>query len=219
MFQIHVEQLKVSIIENEPLMMRVLSEVLGRMGCEILWKAADRQSALVKAQSQVPDVAFVDLRLSVDGGFSDGRQLIHDLRGVDPQIGIVIFSGAPAINEVAIEAIRLGYSYIIKEDIWEAEDEILTSAVLAAASGAVVLSREVSRSIDTVINRMEHQDDLSQAELNVLELVAEDMSNNDIAAELIIAVSTVKSHVSNILAKISVKSRTQAANWYKEHYS
>jgi NarL family two-component system response regulator LiaR len=122
------------------------------------------------------------------------------------------------VDEIVVDAVRLGCSYVVKEDLWEQEQAILTSVLLAAQSRSVLLSKEVAGVLDMMVGNMQTADLLSTKELEVLALVAEGHSNQDIANKLFIAVATVKTHVSHILGKLEVDNRGQAADWYRQYY-
>ena len=213
--------LQVAIVENQPLALTGLKYHLQQLGCHILWTAHDDNEAREKAQDDLPDVIFVDLRLHQDNNdYQSGWQLAKELRerGKGSPVSIIIFSGSPVIDEIVMEAVRLGHSYIVKEDLWEQEEAILTSALLAATSRSVLLSKEVSGVLDMLMGNVQTADLLSPKELEVLALVAEGHSNQDIANKMFLTLATIKTHVSHILSKLEVDNRVQAADWYRQYY-
>jgi NarL family two-component system response regulator LiaR len=213
--------LKIAIVENQPIALTGLRYHLEQLGCHIVWAARDDEEARTLIESNLPDVIFVDLKLRQDSDdYQFGWQLIQDLRekGKGRGISIVIFSGAPVVDEIVVDAVRLGCSYVVKEDLWEQEQAILTSVLLAAQSRSVLLSKEVAGVLDMMVGNMQTADLLSTKELEVLALVAEGHSNQDIANKLFIAIATVKTHVSHILGKLEVDNRGQAADWYRQYY-
>ena len=217
-----LQGLKVAIVENQPMALTGLKYHLQQLGCHIQWTAHDDDEAREKAQDELlPDVIFVDLRLQHDSNdYQSGWQLVKELRerGKGSSVSIIIFSGSPVIDEIVIEAVRLGNSYIVKEDLWEQEETILTSALLAATSRSVLLSKEVSGVLDMMMGNMQTADLLSPKELEVLALVAEGHSNQDIANKMFLTLATIKTHVSHILSKLEVDNRVQAADWYRQYY-
>jgi DNA-binding NarL/FixJ family response regulator len=122
------------------------------------------------------------------------------------------------VDEIVLEAVRLGCSYVVKQDLWEKEQAILAGALLAAQSGSVFLSREVTGVLEMVTMQARTADLLSPKELEVLALVADGLTNQDIANKQFLSIATIKTHVSRILAKLELDNRVQAAEWYRQHY-
>ena len=213
--------LEVAIIENEPQSLRGLMHVLQQMGCEIVWTARSDEEALAAASSHLPSVVFSDLRLMRGSDdYQPGWQLIKHLyqQGSGRRFAVIIYSSTPMTDEIVLEAIRLGCSYIVKEDLWDYERDVLASAILAARSGSVMLSNEVASGLETIVNRIQSVTLLSDKELMILKLVADGLSNKEIAKRQFLAISTVKTHVSNILAKLQVDNRGKAAEWYRQQH-
>ncbi|MCB8944805.1 MAG: response regulator transcription factor [Ardenticatenaceae bacterium] len=217
-----LQDLSVAIVENQPMALTGLLHHLEQLGCQILWTARDDNEAREKAQTELPDVVFVDLLLYNDSSnYESGWQLVKDLRerGKGSDVSIIIFSGSPVVDEIVLEAVRLGTSYLIKEDLWEQEEALLTSVLLAARSRSVLLSKEVTGVLDMMMDNMQTADLLSPKELEVLALVAEGHSNQDIANKMFLTLATIKTHVSHILSKLEVDNRVQASDWYRQNYS
>jgi DNA-binding NarL/FixJ family response regulator len=213
--------LEVAIVENEPPSLRGLRYSLEQLGCRVAWAARDDEEALTMVRSSLPEVVFVDLRLAKGSNDHEpGWQLIKSLRqrGTGRPFTIIIYSGTPVVDEIVLEAVRLGCSYVVKEDLWGHEQEIVLGALLAARSGSVFLSNEVSTGLETIINQMKNRDLLSPKELEVVRLIADGLSNQEIATKLVLAVTTIKTHVSRILTKLEVDNRGKAAEWYRQHY-
>lgn len=212
--------LEVAIIENEPQSLRGLTQVLQQMGCQIVWTARNDEEALAAAAKYLPTVVFSDLRLMRGSDdYEPGWQLIKHLyqQGTGRPFAVIIYSSTPMTDEIVLEAIRMGCSYIVKEDLWDHEQDVLASAILAARSGSVLLSNEVAGGLETIVNRIQSVTLLSDKELMILKLVADGLANKEIAKRQFLAVSTVKTHVSNILAKLQVDNRGKAAEWYRQH--
>lgn len=220
-FELRFNNLEVAIIENEPPSLRGLTYSLEQLGCRVAWAARDDEEAIGMARTHLPDLVFVDLRLlKSSDDYEAGWQLIKHLRqrGEARPFAIIIYSGTPIVDDIVLEAIRLGCSYVVKEDLWGHEPEILAGALLAARSGSVFLSNEVATSLETIVGHMQARDVLSPKELEVLGLVADGLSNQEIATQQVLAVTTIKTHVSRILAKLNVDNRGKAAEWYRQHY-
>lgn len=219
--QLRFDGLEVAIVENEASSLRGLSMVLAQLGCRVVWTAKDDEEAKQTAQQQLPAVAFVDLRLHRGSDdYQPGWQLIQHLlqQGAGRPFSIIIYSSTPMTDEIVLEAIRLGCSYIVKEDLWDHETAVLAGALLAAQSGSVFLSNEVASGLEMLVGQLERPSLLSETETAVLKLVADGLSNKEIAKRQFVAVSTIKTHVSNILAKLQVDNRTKAAEWYRQRF-
>jgi two-component system, NarL family, response regulator LiaR len=174
----------------------------------IVGEAADGEAGTTLCAEQAPDVALVDL---VMPGV-DGVETTRRIKGVSPRTQVIILTSFDD-DDQALPAIQAGaISYLLKD----VSGEGLADAVRKAARGEAVLHPRVAgRLMDALRNRPtrapEALDTLSQREREVLGLIAQGMSNADIAARLTIGEKTVKSHVSNILGKLHVADRTQAA--------
>ncbi len=212
---------QVAIVENEPASLRGLMLTLEQLGCTIVWTAKNDHEAMEQMKNNPPDVVFVDLKLlRGSDDYDPGWQLIQDLRrrGEGRRFAIVICSGTPVVDKIVLEAIRLGCSYLVKEDLWGHEQEIVAGALLAARSGSVFLSNEVATGLETVATHHKESQLLSPKELEVLSFIATGCSNEEISRRLVVTIATVKTHVSNILAKLEVGNRGKAAEWYRQNY-
>lgn len=219
--EIRFNNLMVGIVENEPPSLRGLSYSLEQLGCTVVWAARDDDEAKRLAAANLPEVVFVDLRLlKGSDDYQPGWELIKYLRqrGAGRPFAIIIFSGTPIVDKIVLEAVRLGCSYVVKEDLWGHEQAITAAALLAARSGSVLLSNEVAGGMETIVSRMQSRDVLSPKELEVLKLVTDGLSNQEVADRQFVAVTTVKTHVSRILSKLDVDNRGKAADWYRQNY-
>lgn len=220
--EVSLKQLTVAIVEDQPPTLRGLVGCLEQLGCCVMWTAKDHEEAKAAAARNLPEIMFVDLRLpdyETDlPDYESGWQLVRYMIGRDRNISIIIYSGYPVVSTIALEAIRLGCSYIVKEDLVNNEQEIIASALLAASTKSVFLSRQVANVIPVIIDRLKGPDVLSPRELEVLELVADGLETEEIAKKMVLAESTIKSHISHILVKLNVNTRGKAAEWYRQQY-
>jgi len=174
----------------------------------VLAEAASGKEALLLAAELAPDVALMDL---VMPGL-DGVETTRRLKQISPRTQIIILTSYHK-DEHIFPAIRAGaLSYVLK-DIGTAE---LADAVRKAARGEAVMHPHVAARVVQELQATPSRNSgmtptLSEREQEVLRLIAEGSSNTEIAERLIISENTVKSHVSNILGKLHLADRTQAA--------
>lgn len=170
---------------------------------EIVGEAANGQQALQAAHELHPDVVLMDLMMPV----MDGIEAIGRVRKELPETEVVALTSVLEDTTV-IGAIRAGaIGYLLKDS---GSDE-LVRAIKAAVNGQVQLSPQAAAYLMREVRAPEPVDELTDRELDVLRLLAAGLSNKEIAYSLTIGEKTVKTHVSNILSKMNVVSRTQAA--------
>lgn len=175
---------------------------------DVIGDAASGEEALSLVEKYAPDVALVDLIMPG----MDGVEVTRRIRAVSPRTQVIIFSSFYK-DEHIFPAIRSGaLSYLLKD----ARPEELVEAVHKAAAGEAVLDPKVAARIVQEIQGRTEQGvnpfaELSERELEVLRLIASGLPNQAIAEQLVISEKTVKSHVSNILSKLHLSDRTQAA--------
>lgn len=169
----------------------------------LVGEAANGADALQKAYELKPDVILMDLMMPV----MDGTTAITMLRRDLPEIEILALTSVLE-DEAIYKAMRAGATgYLLKDT----ESDELCRAIKAAAAGQIQLSPQVAARLMREIPAPSSPETLTEREIEVLRLLAQGMSNKEIAAALVIGEKTVKTHVSNILSKLGVVSRTQAA--------
>lgn len=174
----------------------------------VVGEAANGDEARRLAEELAPDVALVDLIMPGMDGVMTTRQI----RQASPRTQVIIFSSFHG-DEHIFPAMRAGaLSYLLKE----ARPAEVADAVRKAAQGEAILHPKVAARI---VQELQGEKpvginpftDLSERELEVLRLIAAGLPNQEIAEKLVIGERTVKSHVSNILSKLHLADRTQAA--------
>jgi DNA-binding NarL/FixJ family response regulator len=170
---------------------------------EIVGEAANGADAVRLARSLQPDVILMDLMMPV----MDGITAIETIRaeGIDTEILAVT---SVLEDEVVIRAIRAGATGYLLKDTEAAE---LCRAIHAAAAGQVQLAPAAAAKLMREVAAPKSPETLTERETEVLRLLAHGRANKEIARELSISERTVKSHISSILGKLDVQSRTQAA--------
>jgi NarL family two-component system response regulator LiaR len=170
---------------------------------ELVGEAMNGADAIDKVTKLHPDVVLMDLLMPVMDGIKATETIKRDF----PDIEVIALTSVLEDLSV-VGAIRAGaIGYLLKDT----EADELIRAIKAAASGQVQLSPKAAERLLREVRAPENPEKLTERETEVLRLLAEGKSNKEIAASLTIGETTVKTHVSNILMKLGVPSRTQAA--------
>jgi len=178
---------------------------------QIVGEAENGEDALREAEIVCPDVVLMDLRMPVLDGVAATRRLCQ----LRPDCRVVMLTTFDD-DEYIFEGLRAGaLGYLLKD----AAPDVLYHAIRAAARGESVLQPAVAAKVVSQFARLaptpspeqELVEPLSEREIEVLALIAAGRTNREIASELYIASGTVKNHVTNILGKLGVRDRTQAA--------
>ena len=186
-----------------------LANLLAGTGIDIVAQTGTGKECLKLAEKHKPDVVLLDVRIADE----DGLEILEKLRQKVPASKVVMLSNFDNPTYVA-RAVTLGASdYVLKGS----SQKVLVEAIQGAATGqAPSAGGELRRMAATMGNREVAKDDqvqLTQRETQVLRHLALGLSNKEIGRSLEISVETVKEHVQNILRKLAVKDRTQAAVW------
>jgi len=206
-----VTPVRVLLVDDDDLMRAGIAAVLSSDDTiEVVGEAADGRAAVERAIELSPDVVLMDVRMPNLDGIAATRELL----GVSPNVKIVVLTTFEQ-DDYVFGALSAGASgFLLKRT----KPEELIGAIHTIAAGDSLLSPSVTR---TVIQRMAHQpapdassegrlDELTPREREVLALIARGLSNTQIAAELVVEESTVKTHVRHILRKLRLRDRVQA---------
>ncbi|GGL67358.1 DNA-binding response regulator [Deinococcus aerolatus] len=176
---------------------------------EVVGEAGNGEEALAEAQRLTPDVVVMDLMMPVMDGITATRALRRAL----PDTEVIALTSTLEEHKVngAIEAGAI--SYMLKD----ASSDTLAEAIHAAARGEVRLHPEAARRLVRDFRSAEMRETLTPKETIVLQLIARGRSNRDIAADQGVSEATVKTHVSRLLSKLELDSRTQAALYALKH--
>jgi DNA-binding NarL/FixJ family response regulator len=174
---------------------------------EVVGEAANGLEALHLVEQLQPDVMLMDLVMPE----MDGLEALKIIRTRHPEIEILVLTNY-VDNDKVYRAIQLGATGYLMKDTNPQE---LARAIRAAVRGEVYLHPEAARRLANVLRSQESPepsvDVLTEREIEVLQLVARGLSNQEIADDLSISLKTVKSHVSSILSKLGLSSRVHAA--------
>ena len=210
------EPIDVLIVDDHDVVRKGLRFYLdARPEVEIVGEAGDAQTAVETVKEQVPDVVLMDLVLPLQPGAepSDegGVQATRRIRQASPRTQVVVLTSF-AQDELIFAAIKAGaLSYLLKD----ADAETVLEAIDAAGRGEAILHPRIAQRLMAEVTAPKQTRDpgadLTARELEVLKLIAQGLSNADIAEKLFITERTVKAHVSNLLGKLHLSDRTQAA--------
>ncbi len=169
---------------------------------EVVGEAADGAEALSKARELSPDVVLMDLLMPGMDGITATAMIRRELPDTEVLALTSVLEDASVVGAVRAGAI----GYLLKDT----KAEALCQAIKAAAAGQVQLTPKAAARLMQAISAPESPEALTERETEVLQLLAQGYSNKQIACRLNNTEQTIKSHVSRILSKLGVQSRTQA---------
>jgi NarL family two-component system response regulator LiaR len=198
------------LVDDHSFFRRGLRQMLRALGLDVVAEAGTGEWGLEIVSRVAPDVVVMDLNMPGMDGIEATRQLAARAPGAR-----VLVLSAVADDEAVLRAILAGArGYLLKDD----PPEEIASGVRAAHNGRALLSQRVSGLFLERLRQREGERvpepldvELSDREVGVLRMLAQGLENSEIAAELNLSTSTVKTHVSNILGKLQVENRIQAA--------
>ncbi|GLX01455.1 DNA-binding response regulator [Microtetraspora sp. NBRC 16547] len=203
------------VIADDQMMVRQGFTVLlnAEPGIAVVGQAVNGLDAVAKVAELTPDVVLMDIRMPQLGGIEATRR-ITELSGSAVKVLILTTFD---LDEYVYEALRAGASGFLLKDASAAD---LAQAVRVVAAGDALLAPNITKRLIAEFSRMtgaprtplkDRVGDLTERESEVLSLIAQGLSNAEIAARLVVAEQTVKTHVSRILVKLGLRDRTQAA--------
>ncbi|MFF9783039.1 response regulator [Streptomyces nigrescens] len=180
---------------------------------EVVGQAVDGLDALTQVAELAPDVVLMDVRMPRLGGIEATRRLTEPAGATVKVLVLTTFD----LDEYVYEALRAGASGFLLKD---ASAEELAHAVRVVAAGEALLAPNLTKRLIAEFSRVtsspraplkDRVGDLTERETEVLSLIAQGLTNGEIAQRLVLAEQTVKSHVGRILCKLGLRDRTQAA--------
>ena len=215
--------IRVVVADDHPAVRSGLVTLLGSApDVTVVAEAADGPSALAAARSHRPDVVLTDVRMPG----ATGIEITPRLR--ETGASVLVISGFD-LDEFVLGALAAGADgYLVKSE----EPDRILAAVRDVHRGDAVLSAAATRAVVAALRGLEAvpsasppagrapvtpQPALTGREEDVLALVAQGLTNQQIARELFVEITTVKSHLSHALAKLGLDSRVQAALWWQQH--
>ena len=207
-----VPPIRILLVDDHALFrMGIASLLSAEPGFEVVGEAADGQEAIARARQLMPDVILMDLSMPGVDGLEATRRLKEEM----PYVRIVILTVSEDARNL-FEAIKNGaQGYLLKK----IEPQAFFEELRGVAQGEAVISPEMAAKLLTEFAKLAGrapdapapQATLSPRENQVLDLIADGKTNKEIAAALAIAESTVKNHMRNILEKLHLENRVQAA--------
>ncbi|QDL73635.1 response regulator [Streptomyces malaysiensis] len=177
---------------------------------EVVGEAADGEEGVARAEELRPDVVLMDVKMP---GL-DGIEALRALRDLDNPARVLVVTSFTEKRTV-VPALRAGAAGYVYKDV---DPEALARAIRSVHSGHVLLQPEVALALlSQEEGGGQGRGSLTEREREVLALIADGRSNREIARALVLSEKTVKTHVSNILMKLDLSDRTQAALWAVRH--
>jgi DNA-binding NarL/FixJ family response regulator len=208
-----MDVIRVVIVDDQPLVRAGFRMVLGSQpDIEVVGEAGDGAQALRLLEQTGADVVVMDIRMPVMDGVEATRRLCRDDGGAGPRVLVLTTFDTDAD---AFAALQAGASGFLLKNV--PPEELLAAIRVVAGGEAVVAPRVTRRLLDRFAGALAATppgdgriDQLTEREREVLLLVAQGMSNAEIAGRLFVAETTVKTHVGRILAKLGLRDRVQA---------
>jgi len=193
--------LRLVLIEDHQALREGLELLLGREGCRVIGTAGSAAEGLDLVERMEPDVSLVDIRLGDDSGI----ELTRALTDADPGRRIVLYTGSSDV-ELLISGLDSGArGYALKDG----SPSELTSALRTVAAGGTYVDPRLRRSL---LSRRTTQrmPSLSKREREIMDLLAQGMTGEEVAAHLVLSSETVKTHIRNAMNKLEANTRVHA---------
>lgn len=208
-------KMRVCIIDDDHLVSLSLKTILEADGqVEIVGIGSSGEDAIRFYEEKKPDVLLMDIRMAAMTGLEAASAILNR----DPSAKILLLTTF-SDDEYIVKALQAGAKgYLLKQDYTS-----LLPALSAVASGQTVFGCEVVSKLPGLFRKAEDFDyaaaQISTRELEIIRLVADGLSNKEIASELFLSEGTVRNYLSDILDKLNLRDRTQVAVFYYQHQS
>ncbi|MDT9691127.1 response regulator transcription factor [Streptomyces sp. P9(2023)] len=205
--------IRVLIVDDQMMVREGFSVLLGAMpDIEVVGEAVNGREAIAQVAALRPDVVLMDIRMPELNGIEATREIV----AADADAKVLVLTTFD-LDEYVYQALRAGASGFLLKD---ASARQLADGVRVVAAGEALLAPTVTKRLITEFARavetpkvaaLSQVGELTERETEVLVLIAQGLSNAEIADHLVVAESTIKTHVSRILVKLGLRDRTQAA--------
>ena len=205
---------RVLIVDDHRLILEGLQYVLEKEGMEVVGRATTGRQAMEMARTCEPDVVLLDIRMPD----IDGLEALAAIKSSNPDAAVIILTSYRN-PEYFYRAIASGAAGFLMK---EGSPSQITHAIRTVLEGESIIDRQVLRdslkALSATTKRTSSADNLdipslTEQEIRILTMIAEGLTNSDIAEVLTVSPNTVKTHVRNIFVKLGVSDRTQAAIW------
>jgi DNA-binding NarL/FixJ family response regulator len=207
------DAIKVLVVDDHQVVRRGLRTFLEvQDDIEVVGEAADGAEGVARAEELRPDVVLMDVKMPV----LDGVEALRRLRDLGNGARVLIVTSFTEQRTV-VPALRAGAAGYVYKDV---DPEALAGAIRSVHAGHILLQPEVAGALlsqEEAQSGLGRGGSLTEREREVLGLIADGRSNREIARALVLSEKTVKTHVSNILMKLDLADRTQAALWAVRH--
>jgi DNA-binding NarL/FixJ family response regulator len=205
--------IRVLLVDDHQVVRRGLRTFLEVQGdIEVVGEAADGAEGVARTEELRPDVVLMDVKMPG----TDGIEALRKLRELANPAKVLIVTSFTEQRTV-VPALRAGAAGYVYKDV---DPEALAGAIRSVHAGHVLLQPEVANALlaqEAPTGGQGRNTSLTDREREVLSLIADGRSNREIARALVLSEKTVKTHVSNILMKLDLADRTQAALWAVRH--
>jgi DNA-binding NarL/FixJ family response regulator len=215
------DEVRVLVVDDQCLLRDGIASLLEvQEGIDVVGTAASGEEALEKALTLCPDVILMDVRMPGMDGVTATQHILHQL----PTCHVLMLTTFDD-DEYVREALRVGASGYLLKDIPASG---LARSVHAAHKGIYQLDPAIAAKVVSVFSHtasgvpieqaaVSPPPDVTAREIEVLRLIAQGATNREIATQLVISEGTVKNHISNMLSRLGLRDRTQAAIYAREH--
>jgi DNA-binding NarL/FixJ family response regulator len=212
--------IRVLLVDDQPLLRTGFRMILeAETDLAVVGEAGDGQQALDAVRALQPDVVLMDIRMPRMDGVEATRRIVGPDRDAASRRSAprVLVLTTFDLDEYVVEALRAGASGFLLKDV--PADDLIAAIRVVAAGDAIVAPSITRRLLDRFAARLPATDEatpaslenLTEREVEVMRLVARGLSNAEIAKELYVSETTVKTHVGHVLTKLGLRDRVQAA--------
>jgi len=206
------EPLRILLVDDHILFRTGVKAVLAsRSDMEVVGEAGDGLEAVELARETMPDVILMDIKMPGCNGLEATRRIKQEL----PYVNVFMLTVSED-DEHVLEAIKSGaQGYLIKDlkarQLFDALEGVAKGEAAFSGVIAAKILREFDKTVRGANRDLEGAEPLTQREIEVLQMVAQGKSNQEIAEALVVSESTVKNHLRNILGKLHLRNRIEAA--------
>jgi NarL family two-component system response regulator LiaR len=204
------ETLRVIVADDDPLVRRMIKDVLRRAGFIVVAEAHDGREAVELCLHYRPDLVLMDVVMPQLDGIAATRRIIKEIPG---QLIVILTSTDE--DEMGILGLRAGAAGFLSKDV---DIDVLPQVLRGASEGEAVISRRLGRQLVEQLRRMPDgvtglrpvKSPLTAREWEVVDLLYEGLTTDQIARALVLSTETVRSHVKNIMRKLDARTREEA---------